>query len=145
MANMNSRVQVLHNIDCNITAGYLSAHHHPLSCACSHCSLAVSHQSTVAITSLRESPRAASTGSPHSGLTRRPPAEFVVCSIASSCGVLDSVSCHEPAKQDIMAETQLARGCSLLVASKPSPRSARSAWIRAVKEPPRNLTGVGPY
>ena len=141
---MNSRVQVLHNIDCNITAGYLSAHHHPLSCAC-HCSLAVSHQSTVAITSLRESPRAASTGSPHSGLTRRPPAEFVVCSIASSCGVLDSVSCHEPAKQDIMAETQLARGCSLLVASKPSPRSARSAWIRAVNEPPRNLTGVGPY
>ena len=136
---------VLHNIDCNITAGYLSAHHHPLSCACSHCSLAVSHQSTVAITSLRESPRAASTGSPHSGLTRRPPAAFVVCSIASSCWVLDSVSCHEPAKQDIMAETQLARGCSLLVASKPSPRSARSAWIRAVKEPPRNLTGVGPY
>ena len=68
---------------------------------------------TVAMASFRESPRAASTGSPHSGLTSRPPeyqrqenGEMLYISITQS-----------PAKQAIIADIQLARGCNFEVDS----------------------------
>ena len=38
-----------------------------------HSLLVLTHQTTVAMASLTESPSAASTGSPHRGLTRSPP------------------------------------------------------------------------
>ena len=61
--------------------------------------------------SFRESPRAASTGSPHRGLTSRPPAcyqEMEKYFIPSSLS---------PAKHAIIADIQLARGCNFEVDS----------------------------
>ena len=135
---------VLHNIDCNITAGNLNAHNR-LSCACSHCSrrhLTRARWPSPAWGSRPGRPaRARRTAGWRGGRLQN-----LWYAAAHHNVVVGFVHCcHEPAKHDIMAETQLARGCSLLVASKPSPRSARSAWIRAVNEPPRNLTEVGSY
>ena len=135
---------VLHNIDCNITAGNLM---HIIACRVHvvtvHGGISPEHGGHHQLEGVAQ-------GGQH-GLAAQRVDEEAACRI---CGMQQRITmlsvgfvhcCHEPAKHDIMAETQLARGCSLLVASKPSPRSARSAWIRAVNEPPRNLTEVGSY
>ena len=67
---------------------------------------------TVAMASFRESPRAASTGSPHRGLTSRPPEQY------RNREMLDNSSITlSPAKQAIIADIQLARGCNFEVDS----------------------------